>query len=146
MTFIVFGAVLLGPALDNLSWAIAGYAVLSLTVVRMLPVAVAMLGTQRAAPTVAFVGWFGPRGLATIVFVILIVEEASYRMRAADHRDHHHRDFGPGARAQRRATGRPLRRLVRAAPTRRCPHRWKSAPTDVTRARGPAAPEIDAAT
>ncbi|MCX5043496.1 cation:proton antiporter [Aldersonia sp. NBC_00410] len=75
MTFIVFGAVLLGPALDNLSWAIAGYAVLSLTVVRMLPVALSLIGTHARAPTVAFVGWFGPRGLATIVFVILIVEE-----------------------------------------------------------------------
>ncbi|WP_077042863.1 cation:proton antiporter [Rhodococcus sp. MTM3W5.2] len=75
VTFIVFGAVLLGPALGHLSWAVLGYAVLSLTVVRMVPVALSLVGTHPRAPTVAFLGWFGPRGLATIVFVILILEE-----------------------------------------------------------------------
>jgi len=75
VTFIVFGAVLLGPALGHLSWAVLGYAVASLTVVRMIPVALSLVGTHPRAPTVAFLGWFGPRGLATIVFVILIVEE-----------------------------------------------------------------------
>jgi NhaP-type Na+/H+ or K+/H+ antiporter len=73
-TFVVFGAVLLEPALDDLSWAIAGYAVLSLTVVRMVPVAIAMIGTRARPRTVAFLGWFGPRGLASIVFAILIIE------------------------------------------------------------------------
>nr|WP_198428720.1 cation:proton antiporter [Nocardia bovistercoris] len=75
VTFIVFGAVLFGPALDHLSWSIVGYAALSLTAVRMLPVAVSMIGADTRAPTTAFLGWFGPRGLATIVFVILILEE-----------------------------------------------------------------------
>ncbi|TJZ76722.1 sodium:proton antiporter [Rhodococcus oryzae] len=75
VTFIVFGAVLLGPALGHLSWAALGYAALSLTVVRMVPVALSLVGTHPRAPTVAFLGWFGPRGLATIVFVILILEE-----------------------------------------------------------------------
>ncbi|MDV7245242.1 MULTISPECIES: cation:proton antiporter [Rhodococcus] len=76
ITFIVFGAVLLGPALGNLSWAVLGYAVVSLTVVRMVPVALSLVGAHPRAPTVAFLGWFGPRGLATIVFVILIFEES----------------------------------------------------------------------
>ncbi|MDV7353532.1 cation:proton antiporter [Rhodococcus oxybenzonivorans] len=76
ITFIVFGAVLLGPALGHLSWAVLGYAVVSLTVVRMVPVALSLVGTRPRAPTVAFLGWFGPRGLATIVFVILIFEES----------------------------------------------------------------------
>ncbi|GAF49002.1 putative CPA1 family transporter [Rhodococcus wratislaviensis NBRC 100605] len=75
VTFIVFGAVLLGPALGRLSWAVLGYAVVSLTVVRMIPVALSLVGTHPRAPTVAFLGWFGPRGLATIVFAILIIEE-----------------------------------------------------------------------
>jgi len=73
-TFVVFGGSLLGPALENLSWAVAGYAVLSLTLVRMLPVAVAMVGTHARAPTLGFLGWFGPRGLASIVFAVLLVE------------------------------------------------------------------------
>ncbi len=75
VTFIVFGAVLLGPALGDLTWSIALYAVLSLTIVRMVPVAIAMIGTGARRPTVAFLGWFGPRGLASIVFAILVLEE-----------------------------------------------------------------------
>jgi NhaP-type Na+/H+ or K+/H+ antiporter len=73
-TFVVFGAGFLEPALSGVTWAVAGYAILSLTLVRMLPVAIAMLGTDARPPTVAFLGWFGPRGLASIVFAVLIVE------------------------------------------------------------------------
>ena len=73
-TFVVFGAVLLEPSLHRLSWKIALYAVLSLTVVRMIPVALAMIGTGSRRPTVAFLGWFGPRGLASIVFAVLVIE------------------------------------------------------------------------
>jgi NhaP-type Na+/H+ or K+/H+ antiporter len=76
VTLLVFGAVLLWPALDSLSWSIVLYAVASLTIVRMLPVAVAMLGTGARRQTVAFLGWFGPRGLASIVFALIVVEEA----------------------------------------------------------------------
>ena len=77
VTFLVFGALLLGPALGHLSWQIVLYALLSLTIVRMLPVALAMLGTRARAPTVAFMGWFGPRGLASIVFAVIVVQEAN---------------------------------------------------------------------
>jgi NhaP-type Na+/H+ or K+/H+ antiporter len=52
------------------------YALLSLTVVRMAPVAVAMSGSHARAPTLAFLGWFGPRGLASIVFATIAVEES----------------------------------------------------------------------
>ena len=75
VTFLVFGAVLLGPAFKHLSWQIVLYAVLSLTIVRMLPVAIALFGTHARPATVAFMGWFGPRGLASIVFAV-IVEDA----------------------------------------------------------------------
>jgi NhaP-type Na+/H+ or K+/H+ antiporter len=76
VTFLIFGAVLLGPALEHVSWQIALYALLSLTLVRILPVTVAMLRTGARMPTVAFLGWFGPRGLASIVFAVIVVEEA----------------------------------------------------------------------
>jgi NhaP-type Na+/H+ or K+/H+ antiporter len=76
VTFIVFGAVILGPLLDEVTWQVALYAALSLTVVRMLPVALAMLGTAARRPTVAFLGWFGPRGLASIVFGIILIDDA----------------------------------------------------------------------
>lgn len=74
LTFIIFGAVLLGPALHDVTWSIVGYALVSLTVVRMLPVALALIGTHARWPTVGFLGWFGPRGLASIVFAIIIEE------------------------------------------------------------------------
>ncbi len=76
ITFLIFGAVLLGPSLQHLSWSIVLYAVLSLTVIRIVPVALAMVGTGAKWPTVAFVGWFGPRGLASIVFAVITVQEA----------------------------------------------------------------------
>ena len=75
VTFLLFGAVLLGPALGDPDWRVIGYAVLSLTVVRLLPVAVAMLGTGMRRVTVGFLGWFGPRGLASIVFVLILLEQ-----------------------------------------------------------------------
>ncbi len=74
VTLLVFGAVL--PALSDLDWRVALYAVASLTLIRMLPVAVAMMGTGARRPTVAFLGWFGPRGLASIVFALIVVQEA----------------------------------------------------------------------
>jgi NhaP-type Na+/H+ or K+/H+ antiporter len=77
VTFLIFGAVLLGPALGHLSWDLVLYAVLSLTVVRMLPVAIAMLGTRTRPVTLAFMGWFGPRGLASIVFALILLEESN---------------------------------------------------------------------
>ena len=76
MTFLFFGAVLLGPALDELDWRIGLYAVLSLTVVRMLPVAIATWGLGMRGVTVGFLGWFGPRGLASIVFGLIVLEES----------------------------------------------------------------------
>jgi sodium/hydrogen antiporter len=76
VTFLIFGAVLLGPALKQVSWQLALYAVLSLTIVRMLPVAIAMVGSRAKRQTVAFLGWFGPRGLASIVFAVIVVQEA----------------------------------------------------------------------
>jgi sodium/hydrogen antiporter len=76
VTFVVFGAVLLGPTLTDMTWSVAAYAVLSLTLVRMLPVAVAMVRSKARPPTVAFLGWFGPRGLASIVFAVIVVQES----------------------------------------------------------------------
>ena len=74
VTFVVFGAAALGPALHEIDWRIVLYGVLSLTIARMVPVAIASLGTGARLPTVAYAGWFGPRGLASIVFVVLVLD------------------------------------------------------------------------
>jgi NhaP-type Na+/H+ or K+/H+ antiporter len=76
VTFLIFGAVLLGPALKHVTWQLALYAVASLTLVRMVPVAVAMIRSGAKLPTIGFLGWFGPRGLASIVFAVIVVQEA----------------------------------------------------------------------
>jgi len=76
VTFLLFGATLVGPTLDDLDARIVVYALLSLTLVRMLPVALSLLGSGARPPTVAFVGWFGPRGLASIVFAVIVIERA----------------------------------------------------------------------
>ncbi|MEU3224766.1 cation:proton antiporter [Streptomyces microflavus] len=75
VSLLVFGAVLLGPTLEDLSWRIVCYAVLSLTVVRMVPVALSLVGSGLRPPTVAYIGWFGPRGLASVVLGLLVLEE-----------------------------------------------------------------------
>ena len=147
VTFVFFGAILLGPALGELSWELALYAVLSLTVVRMLPVAIAMLGSRARAPTLGFLGWFGPRGLASIVFAVIVVEESNL--------PHEHlivlaiyltvglSVFAHGL------TAAPLAdryaRWYEQHPRDKAPP-MESGPTEVTRTRGPAAGRIDDAT
>ncbi len=74
VTFLIFGAVVVGPALDQLSWRVAVYVVCSLTVVRMVPVLLALLGSGTRWRTRLFLGWFGPRGLASILFALLVAE------------------------------------------------------------------------
>ena len=78
ITFIVFGAVILGPALEEITWQTVLYAALSLTVVRMAPVALALAGTGARRQTLAFLGWFGPRGLASIVFAVILLDDSDF--------------------------------------------------------------------
>jgi len=76
VSFIVFAAILLGPGLEDVTWTMAGYCALSLLVVRPLAIAVSLIGSGLKLPTVAFFGWFGPRGLASMLFVLLAVDDA----------------------------------------------------------------------
>ncbi len=79
LVWFVFGAAMLRPALSSpeLGRSLA-YAVLSLTIVRMVPVALALLGTHLGATTVAFIGWFGPRGLASVIFALLAFDQLGH--------------------------------------------------------------------
>lgn len=74
ITWLVFGTTVLGRALAAITPLNVLYAVLSLTLVRMLPVALATLGLGLRPATVLFVGWFGPRGLASIVFAVMLLD------------------------------------------------------------------------
>ena len=74
VTWIGFGAVGVTTLLPHVTWQVLLYAGLSLTVIRMVPVAIALLGTGVRLPTVAFLGWFGPRGLASLVFALIALD------------------------------------------------------------------------
>jgi len=77
LLWFLFGAFLL-DVLDAAPTGIVVYAVLSLTVVRMVPVALACIGSRLHASTVAFMGWFGPRGLASVVFALLAFDDLGH--------------------------------------------------------------------
>jgi NhaP-type Na+/H+ or K+/H+ antiporter len=74
VTWIGFGAVAVSTLLPHVTWQVLAYAALSLTVLRMVPVAIALVGTGARPPTVAFLGWFGPRGLASVVFALIALD------------------------------------------------------------------------
>ncbi|WP_017575518.1 cation:proton antiporter [Nocardiopsis kunsanensis] len=75
LTFLLFGALVIGPRLGDVDPQVVLYALLNLVVVRPLAVAVATLGIRFRLETVLFLGWFGPRGLASIVFALMVVEQ-----------------------------------------------------------------------
>lgn len=75
ISWLVFGALAVPVIQDQWSWTVLLYAVLSLTVVRMLPVAIALLGAGFDRFSILFVGWFGPRGLASVIFALIVLED-----------------------------------------------------------------------
>ncbi len=78
LVWLAFGAIAVVPAFESLTWQTVLYAVLSLTVIRMVPVALALAGRRLGRAAVAFVGWFGPRGLASVVFALLALEDLGH--------------------------------------------------------------------
>jgi len=74
LTWTVFGGPVLAQLLPRMTWQDLLYAVLSLTVIRMLPVYLALAGTAMGIRTKLFIGWFGPRGLASIVFAVIVFD------------------------------------------------------------------------
>lgn len=76
VTFFLFGSGVVGPALvEGLSWRVAVYVALSLVGVRVVAMGVGVTGLGLRVPTKLFLGWFGPRGLASIVLGLMVVEE-----------------------------------------------------------------------
>jgi NhaP-type Na+/H+ or K+/H+ antiporter len=73
MTWFVFGAGVIGQSFQSFTWEMVLYAFLSLTVIRMLPIFLSLSGTGEGCASKLFLGWFGPRGLASIVFAIIVL-------------------------------------------------------------------------
>ena len=74
ITWLVFGALVIPRAWSSFTPEVWVYALLSLTLIRMLPVFISLAGTRFDTETKLFIGWFGPRGLATIVFGVMIMD------------------------------------------------------------------------
>lgn len=75
LTWVLFGGIVVARMIGQVTWPALLYAVLSLTVIRMLPVFLCLIGTRMSTAEKLIVGWFGPRGLATIVFAVLVFDE-----------------------------------------------------------------------
>ncbi len=74
LTWLLFGVAIAGQLADLITWKIALYALLSLTIVRVLPMYVALTGSGESTHSRLFLGWFGPRGLASIVFAVIVLD------------------------------------------------------------------------
>lgn len=84
VVWFLFGAVLVPLAFEHLDASLVAYAIVSLTVVRVLPVAVCTIGTAIERPGILFIGWVGPRGLASVVFATLAIEALGEASQLAD--------------------------------------------------------------
>ena len=73
-TFLIFGAVMVPLGIEHASWKTLVLAILFLTVVRMLPIWLSLAGSGLSLYEKVFLGWFGPRGLASILFALLFLE------------------------------------------------------------------------
>lgn len=71
LVWFSFGATMVVPGLEHSVWQDYAFAAMALTVVRMIPIALSTIGCGLDRYTVGFVGWFGPRGLASIVFGLI---------------------------------------------------------------------------
>lgn len=76
--FLVFGALMLPGGLEHVTWNVMALSVLFLTVVRMLPIWLSLVGTGLTLNEKLFLGWFGPRGLASILFTLIMMEEFDF--------------------------------------------------------------------
>src|SRR5690242_18606489 len=74
LTWLAFGGPILARMLAHITAPMMLYAVLSLTIIRILPVFLSLLGTSINAGEKLFIGWFGPRGLASVVFAVIVVD------------------------------------------------------------------------
>ena len=74
LTWVAFGAAVVGQVVPEIGWQPLVYAICSLTVVRMLPMFLSLTGLPLGTDGKLFIGWFGPRGLVSIVFVIIVLD------------------------------------------------------------------------
>lgn len=75
ISFFLFGLAFVPATIEYVTWNVVVYALLSLTVLRMLPVMISLIGAKLDFATMAFIAWFGPRGVASILYVLIVAHE-----------------------------------------------------------------------
>lgn len=75
ISFFLFGLAFVPATIDYITWNVVGYALLSLTLIRMLPVMISLIGARLDFATMTFIAWFGPRGVASILYVLIVAHE-----------------------------------------------------------------------
>jgi len=73
LTWVLFGSVVIPGVIDSLNGQVIIYALLSLTVIRMVPIVQSLTGAGESIKSKLFLAWFGPRGLASIVFAVIVL-------------------------------------------------------------------------
>jgi NhaP-type Na+/H+ or K+/H+ antiporter len=76
LSFALFGALALGESIAEMDLRVLLYAILSLFVFRLVSVLVATVRARLGMATVLYLGWFGPRGLASIILVLIVLEDS----------------------------------------------------------------------
>jgi NhaP-type Na+/H+ or K+/H+ antiporter len=84
LVFLLFGMVFVPATWSQWTPAVLAYALLSLTVARMLPVALGLAGCRLGLPTVAFMGWSGPRGIASVLYLAMVAQQFPQRPPVVD--------------------------------------------------------------
>jgi len=74
ITFTLVGAMLLPAAMQHFTWNCLLFSIFALTAMRMLPIAISLVGLNLGVHTIAFIGWFGPRGLASVLFLLIVMQ------------------------------------------------------------------------
>jgi len=74
ITFTLVGAMLLPAAMQHLTLNCFIFSIFALTLMRMLPIALSLTGLKLGLHTIAFLGWFGPRGLASVLFLLMVMQ------------------------------------------------------------------------
>ncbi len=75
VAFAMFGAILVVPSFRDADWRILLFAFLALAVVRVAAIVTALVGSGLTIRSALFMGWFGPRGIATLVLALVVLEE-----------------------------------------------------------------------
>lgn len=73
--FLLFGMLLVPFSSPFWDWRALVYAILSLTVIRMIPVALSLINSGLDRKTINFIGWFGPRGIASVLYLLMAIIE-----------------------------------------------------------------------